>query len=66
MSKKPAADANRVDPLAPITQAAAQATQAAQQNVQAFGSAMTEMWKTMSGLSLPMDAMARLQSDYIA
>jgi polyhydroxyalkanoate synthase len=66
MSKKPAADVNRVDPLAPITQAA-QATQAAaQQNVQAFGSAMTEMWKTMSGLSLPMDAMAKLQSDYIS
>ena len=27
---------------------------------------MTDMWKTMSGLSLPMDAMAKLQGDYIS
>ena len=46
---------------------AAQATQAqVQANVQAFSTAMTDMWKTMSGLSLPMDAMAKLQSDYIS
>ena len=45
----------------------AQATQAqVQANVQAFSTAMTDMWKTMSGLSLPMDAMAKLQSDYIS
>ncbi|GCL61063.1 PHA/PHB synthase family protein [Pseudaquabacterium pictum] len=46
---------------------AAQATQAqVQANVQAFSTAMTDMWKTMSGLSLPMDAMAKLQGDYIS
>jgi polyhydroxyalkanoate synthase subunit PhaC len=43
-----------------------QAAQATQANVQAFSAAMTDMWKTMSGLSLPMDAMAKLQSDYIS
>ena len=43
-----------------------QAAQATQANVQAFGAAMTDMWKTMSGLSLPMDAMAKLQGDYIS
>ncbi len=56
MTKKPVPAANPVG----------QATQATQANVQAFGSAMTEMWKTMSGLSLPMDAMAKLQSDYVS
>ena len=40
--------------------------QAAQANVQAAGAAMTDMWKTMSGLSLPMDAMTKLQSEYLA
>ena len=46
---------------------AAQATQAqVQANAQAIGNAMTDMWKTMSGLSLPMDAMAKLQGDYIS
>jgi len=43
--------------------------QTAQANVQAgvesIGAAVTDMWKSMSGLSLPMDAMARLQSDYV-
>jgi polyhydroxyalkanoate synthase len=43
-----------------------QAAQATQANVQAIGTAMTDMWKTMSGLSLPMDAMAKLQGDYIS
>ncbi|MEK8052461.1 class I poly(R)-hydroxyalkanoic acid synthase [Ideonella sp. DXS22W] len=36
------------------------------QAAQAFGSAVSEMWKSMSGLSLPMDAMTKLQSDYVA
>ena len=40
--------------------------QAAQANVQAAGAAMTDLWKTMSGLSLPVDAMAKLQSEYLA
>ncbi len=40
--------------------------QAAQANVQAAGAAMTDMWKTMSGLSLPLDAMTKLQSEYLA
>jgi polyhydroxyalkanoate synthase len=38
----------------------------AQANVQAFSTAMGDMWKTMSGLSLPMDAMTKLQADYMA
>ena len=40
--------------------------QTAQANVQAAGAAMTDMWKTMSGLSLPMDAMSKLQAEYLA
>ena len=56
MTKKPVPAA---DPVG-------QASQATQANVQAMSSAMTDMWKTMSGLSLPMDAMARLQGDYIS
>ena len=40
--------------------------QTAQANVQAASEAMTDMWKTMSGLSLPMDAMSKLQSEYLA
>ena len=43
-----------------------QAAQATQANAQAIGTAVTDMWKTMSGLSLPMDAMAKLQGDYIS
>ncbi|OYU83793.1 MAG: class I poly(R)-hydroxyalkanoic acid synthase, partial [Burkholderiales bacterium PBB5] len=39
--------------------------QAAQHNVQAFGQAMGEAWRSMSGLSLPMDAMGKLQADYL-
>ncbi len=35
-------------------------------NAQAMGSAMSEMWQSMAGLSLPMDAMSQLQSDYLA
>ena len=55
-----------VDALGQAAQAA-QATQAqVQANAQAIGNAMTDMWKTMSGLSLPMDAMAKLQGDYIS
>ena len=55
-----------VDALGQAAQAA-QATQAqVQSNAQAIGNAMTDMWKTMSGLSLPMDAMAKLQGDYIS
>jgi polyhydroxyalkanoate synthase len=34
--------------------------------VEAMGSAMSDMAKTMSGLSLPMDALSRLQSDYLS
>ena len=34
-------------------------------NVQAVGSAVGDMVKTLSGLSLPMDAMSRLQSEYL-
>ena len=40
--------------------------QTAQANVQAAGAAITDMWKTMSGLSLPMDAMSKLQAEYLA
>jgi polyhydroxyalkanoate synthase len=40
--------------------------EAAQANAQAFGHAVTDMWKTMAGLTVPVDALARLQSDYIA
>ncbi len=35
-------------------------------NAQAMGTAMTEMWQSMAGLSLPIDAMSQLQSDYLA
>ena len=38
----------------------------AQANAQAFSAAMTDMWKSMSAVSLPMDAMAKLQGDYIS
>ena len=38
----------------------------AQANVQAMGTAMTDMWKTVSGLSLPADAMSKLQADYLS
>ena len=38
----------------------------AQANVQAMGAAMTDMWKTVSGLSLPADAMSKLQADYLS
>ena len=34
-------------------------------NVQAVGSAVGDMVKTLSSLSLPMDAMSRLQSEYL-
>jgi polyhydroxyalkanoate synthase len=34
-------------------------------NVQAMGSAVTEMATTLSGLSLPLDALSRLQSEYL-
>ena len=59
MTQKPVPAA---DPLGQ----AAQATQATQATAQAMGTAVTDMWKTMSGLSLPMDAMAKLQGDYIS
>ena len=39
--------------------------QTAQVNVQAMGEAMTESMKTLSGLKLPMDALTKLQSDYV-
>src|SRR3990167_6854677 len=39
--------------------------QTAQANVQAMGEAMTESMKTLSGLKLPMDALSKLQSDYV-
>ena len=38
----------------------------AQANVQAMGTAMTDMWKSVSGLSLPADAMSKLQADYLS
>jgi polyhydroxyalkanoate synthase subunit PhaC len=44
-------------PLAPLADAQATA--------QAFGSAVGEIWKSMSGLSLPMDALTRMQGDYL-
>ena len=34
-------------------------------NVQTMGSAVSEMAKTLSGLSLPLDALSRLQSEYL-
>jgi polyhydroxyalkanoate synthase len=37
----------------------------AAENVQAFGQAMGEIWKSMSGLKLPAQAIGELQSDYI-
>jgi len=40
--------------------------QTAQAGAQALGQAMGDLWKSMSGLSLPMDAMTQLQSDYMA
>ena len=35
-------------------------------DTQAFGNAMGEVWKTMSGVALPADALTKLQSDYLA
>jgi polyhydroxyalkanoate synthase len=32
---------------------------------QAFGAAMTDLWRQMSGLNLPLQAMTGLQSDYL-
>ena len=37
----------------------------AQVQVDAFGNAMGEIWKSMSGLSLPLPAMSELQTDYL-
>ena len=39
--------------------------QAAQANLQAFSGAMGDAVKTLSGLRLPMDALAKLQADYV-
>jgi len=40
--------------------------EAAQANVQAIGQAVGDMLRTMTSVSLPMDAMTRLQSDYVS
>ena len=56
MTKKPVPAADPVGQVAQVTQA----------KMQEFGTAMTDMWKSMSGLSVPMDAMAKLQSDYVS
>jgi polyhydroxyalkanoate synthase len=40
--------------------------QTAQAHVQAMGSAMNEAVKTISGLRMPADALAKIQSDYLA
>ena len=37
----------------------------AQVQVDAFGNAMGEIWKSISGLSLPLPAMSELQADYL-
>lgn len=37
----------------------------AQAGVQAFGTALGELMKSVSGLTLPQDALAKLQSDYV-
>jgi polyhydroxyalkanoate synthase len=43
-----------------------QAAQAAvQSGVDTMGTAMTGLWKSMSGMSLPMDALAKLQGEYL-
>jgi len=38
---------------------------AAEETANAFGAAFGDMWKSMSGLSLPMERMASLQGDYL-
>jgi len=43
---------------------AAQAT--VQHSVETFGTAMADLVKSMSGLSLPIDALTKLQADYLA
>ena len=65
MKRKPAA---AVDQAGQAAQAGVQGNVQAivQANVQAFGTAMSEMAKTMSGLRLPMDAVSQLQRDYVA
>ncbi|MDH4463534.1 MAG: class I poly(R)-hydroxyalkanoic acid synthase [Acidovorax sp.] len=37
----------------------------AQAHADAFGSAVGEIWKSMSGLSVPADGLSRLQADYL-
>ena len=38
---------------------------AVQTGVDTMGTAVTGLWKSMSGMSLPMDALAKLQGDYL-
>jgi len=40
--------------------------QTAQASAQAIGTAMGDLWKSMSALSLPADALSKLQADYMA
>ncbi len=51
---------------AAVDQAGQTAPANVQANVQAFGTAMSDMMKTMSGLRLPMDTVSQLQRDYVA
>ena len=50
----------------PTIPALADIGQAAQANLQAFSGAMGDAVKTLSGLNVPMDALAKLQGDYLA
>jgi polyhydroxyalkanoate synthase len=51
------------EPTLANTGQTAQAT--AQAGVETMGTAMTGLFKSMSGMSLPMDALAKLQGDYL-
>jgi polyhydroxyalkanoate synthase subunit PhaC len=51
--------------LANTGQAAPTAQATVQAGVDTMGTAMTGLWKSMSGMSLPMDALAKLQGEYL-
>ncbi len=52
-------------PQMPAVADLSQVAQTAQAGAQALGSALSETWKSMSGVSLPADAMGRLQAEYV-
>jgi polyhydroxyalkanoate synthase len=57
---KSAVHSGTVDTAAPTAQMAEMARSA-----QVFGSAMGDMWKSVSGLNLPLPALTKLQSEYL-